>query len=141
MESLNPCLSCLLHIRLGLQSGESLRQSLHRFIAQHQNSLSDLLHQWLIFYDQGQEFDLTSVKSVYRRQLLRLFRQGLNGRPVSAELAALESEVELAIQSEIDQYVSDLPLRAMLPLLFFQFPAYLLLLLGPILLQFIKGLQ
>ena len=115
MESLNPCLSCLLHIRLGLQSGESLRQSLHRFIAQHQNSLSGLLHQWLIFYDQGQEFDLTSVKSVYRRQLLRLFRQGLNGRPVS--------------------------LRAMLPLLFFQFPAYLLLLLGPILLQFIKGLQ
>ena len=49
--------------------------------------------------------------------------------------------MELAIQSEIDQYVSDLPLRAMLPLLFFQFPAYLLLLLGPILLQFIKGLQ
>ena len=48
-------------------------------------------------------------------------------------LRALETEVESKAEAELDAHVAALPFKVLLPLLLFQFPAYLLLLLGPLL--------
>ena len=49
-------------------------------------------------------------------------------------------EVEAAAELELQAHVAQLPLKVLLPLLFFQFPAYLLLLLGPVLRELSRSL-
>jgi hypothetical protein len=59
--------------------------------------------------------------------------RGCNGQPVIEYLEGLEKEIDFASHAELDLHISTLQFKALIPLLLFQFPAYLVLLLGPLL--------
>lgn len=62
------------------------------------------------------------------------------GQPVLDHLAALEDEITKAADAELDIHISTLPFKMLIPLLLFQFPAYLVLLLGPALRELTRQL-
>ena len=77
---------------------------------------------------------------VYARALWDLVDRGLAGEPISSALLALHDEVARAARAELELHVATLPFKMLIPLLLFQFPAHLLLLLGPMLRDLTRSL-
>lgn len=78
------------------------------------------------------------MESSYQKALFALLERGLSGQPILEALQALESETLRAASSELDTHVGRLPFLSMVPLFTFQFPAYLILLIGPIFSQLLQ---
>ena len=74
-----------------------------------------------------------SFISPLRRAVIDTIERGLSGQPTREHLQALEFEVERAANAELEAHISALPFKVLIPLLLFYFPAFLLLLLGPLL--------
>jgi hypothetical protein len=79
--------------------------------------------------------------SVHRDILYQTILSALRGEPVHKKLIELEKEISAACDENIEQFIASLPVKSMLPVLLFQFPAFLLLVLGPLLAQFLKEIQ
>lgn len=143
MEGLAPPLKCLLEVKLDLLNGESLKSSLLRYIKNHSDEFSFLVQIWMFHYEQGKSFQahMEKVKSPYRRILIEVFELGIEGQPILKRLEELKLEMMEACQSEIDLYLSRLPFLSLFPLFFFQFPAFLLLMLGPVILELVQSLK
>lgn len=134
MENLSPGLILLLEVRTALESGNSVRAGILLFLKNHSSSFADLVSTWLIKLDQGQDPTLLlSDLHPCRRTLLLLLAKGLRGLPILTLLIDLENEFVRSCEAELEEQIQKLPIKLMLPVLFLMFPAYLLLLLGPIL--------
>lgn len=143
MESLAPPLNALLEVRWEMENGNSFRESLKLFISKEpESNFVALLRQWYVkkTRDQTSHDLIESERSLYRRTLLGIFENGWAGEPILESLQELELELILACQLEMDEFTATLPFKALLPLLFLQFPAYLILLLTPIVSSLIDGL-
>lgn len=141
MEGLSPSLDCLYFIRRRLAQGYTLRESLTDFVKDHSTEFSASLSIWLNYYESAQIEFLPEIRwsSDYQPILITAFESGLNGRPIEEQLEQLTLEVEVAHRHEVDEFIAKLPLRALTPVFLFQFPAFLLLIFGPVLGQFIRG--
>jgi hypothetical protein len=139
MENISPTLLLLLDVRAALENGTSVRTGVLHFLKNHHNSLSDTVSSWLLRLDQGQETH-SILQSLHpcRRTLLTLLEKGIAGMPILAHLIELENEVVRSCESELEEQIQKLPIKLMLPVLFLMFPAYLILLLGPILLSILS---
>jgi hypothetical protein len=82
--------------------------------------------------------EILSKMTFVRRQCLETLQQGLRGESIYQQICSLEEEVLEATKLEIEEFVSLLPMKSLIPLLFFQFPAFLALLLGPFLISFLS---
>ncbi len=142
MESLAPPLEVLLLLRLHLESGESLRLGLKEISQLQQNEFLEVLQEWLLCLEQGLCTDdlIRDLKSPYRRELLRVLELGLQGEPILRRLEELELEMLEASQDEIERFLQKLPVFSLIPVLFLQFPAFILLLMGPILIQLLRSI-
>jgi hypothetical protein len=143
MECLMPtCLSAIREIRWQMENGNSVRESIKAFTGQVHNEFADELRSWLQLRQSGETSHMSSTafQSPQRRALISLLDRGLQGQPILESLKALEEEVLRAAMSELDGHIARLPFLSMIPLFLFQFPAYLLLLLGPLLSDLLKNL-
>lgn len=143
MENLAPPLEFVLHLRFSLEKGESLKTSLKKYLqkSSSQCEWALLLAKWVAFKEIGKSTATmgTETKSIYRRALLDLLEAGFRGEPIYQMVCQVEDELVEASQSEMSRYISTLPFKSLIPLLLFQFPAFLLLLLGPLLLNFLSA--
>ncbi len=142
MENLAPPLVCLLELQSALSNGESIRTGLGKYINQSQDEFAVLSKKFLFAWDKGQNWGriINVEKSSYRRILLELIASGLAGLSIQNQLKEIQIEIERGMDLEIKRHIELLPLKMMIPLLLFQFPAFLLLLFGPILNQLLKEL-
>lgn len=143
MEDLAPPLKCLLEVRYGLENGASVLFSLKLVAKGQKGQLNKEIVDFLISYekgDKGKEL-IGELKSPYRVALFEVFLRGLEGEPILNRLKELEAEMVQESHYEIEKKISDLPFITMIPLLLFQFPAFLILLFGPLLLKFMEGLN
>ena len=143
MEGLNPCLNLLLCCRRSIEQGRPLSLAIKTFIQNESDPFCAQVIKWSAFFEQGQKTDaiLSQIRSPYRRQLLEVLERGLNREPIGHILTLLEVEIHEACEEEIQKKLTDLPYQVMIPLLLFQFPAFLLLLLGPFLYQLIENMN
>lgn len=142
METLASPYSFALFLHSNLSSGTSLRSSLHAFVQINRGKFSRQLNQW---YLQGAEADrITSFpelcKNPYRLGLMYLVCSGLKGQSIHQPLQALTEEMHEASLGELEEDLRKLPIKMMLPLLLFQFPAFLVLLFGPIMTDLLEKL-
>lgn len=135
MENLNPAMALLLSLKFGLEKGITPKMAAREFLGESQGDLAKLVGQWIAAREAGKNPDilLNQVKSPQRQVLLRLMDRGLQGDSIYATLQQLEGEVQEAVRGEIDTYVATLPIKMLIPLLLLQFPAFLILLFGPLL--------
>jgi len=147
MEGLAPSLLLCLELRMALERGDAPVVALRKMQPLLPLDLRFEVLQLLRHFEQHghlEQFHIqlrASTKSSYRRELFQLVGQGLIGAPISAKLKELEAEIKTACEDEVEVFVAKLPLLAMLPVLLVQFPAFLLLLFGPILQELIRSFK
>jgi hypothetical protein len=135
MENIAPPLELLMEVRFGLEKGLSLRKTLQAYIeAQPADPWRQQIGLWLQFLEMGRPSqELLTMMTFVRRQCLEVIELGLRGEPIYPQICALEDEVYESAKLEIEEFVAVLPIKSLIPLLFFQFPAFLALLIGPFL--------
>lgn len=138
MEGLAPPLRLLFAVKRGLEKGQSVRVALNSYLLGDKDDFYPLVIQWLGLMQQGQSARklLLSVKSLHRQVLLELLERGLAGEAIYQHLLQLEIEIIEACQDEMNDKLARLPFILLIPLLLFQFPAFLMLLFGPLLQNF-----
>lgn len=142
MENLSFLLKLCLHVRVSIEGGEALRISLMRFSSLEVSALHLRLGQWLQHFDQsgGENCAESFFSNHYILVFLEVLSQGLAGHSIYDRIKAVEEEIIEVCKDEFQRELDKLPYVLMVPLLLFMFPAYLLLLLGPILNMFLKEL-
>ena len=134
MENLSPpVLTAVREVKWRLAGGRSMRESIRLFLEESPTPFALRLGEWWALKNQNLGRPVTAFQTPYQKAFLQLIERGCEGQPTLEPLAALESEIESAAALELDRHISELPFKLLIPLLFFQFPAYLLLLLGPLL--------
>lgn len=139
MEGLSPPLGCLIEMQAAMQNGEPARVGVARYLHSASGGEDDgfakIVRRFLFAWDQGQNWrgQITKVSSPHRRALLELIATGLSGQPILQNLEELRLELIRATEAEVQSFIDLLPLKMLVPLLLFQFPAFLILLFGPLL--------
>lgn len=136
MESVNPpLLDAVQEIRWQISNGRSMKESFQEYLSSNNDELAaEFRELWTLKWKSKSEIRSTVVfKTHFRRAFWDLVERGCAGQPVLEPLCGLENEIALAAQAELDRHISTLPFKVLLPLLLFQFPAHMILLLGPML--------
>ncbi len=143
MENLSFLLQLCLHIRASLEGGEALRISLSRFAEKKTSLLHFKALRWLEHFDQT-EGECCADKIFDSQQMVIFFHligEGLRGHSIYERIKSFEEDIVESCHDELQRHLDKLPYLLMIPLLLLLFPAYMLLLLGPILNMFINELN
>ena len=142
MDSLAPPLKALLQIKLKIQTGISVRESIREYIQETPAcELTKDIAAWFFQMEAGQEASLQPFQRTYRKMLIEILTRGLQGEPILKSMEALEEEMIEASITDMENQLQKLPLMTMIPLLCLQLPAFLLLVFGPLLLRLLQQLQ
>lgn len=138
MDALAPPLRALLFIKLKIQSGLSIRESIREYTQENIHcSFAKDLAVWFFQIEAGQEVSLKPFSRPFRKMLIETFTRGLQGDSILKSLEALEEDMIEASQADMERQLQKLPLLTMIPLLFLQLPAFLILVFGPLILRLI----
>ncbi len=142
LESIAPPLDLIFQIRMGLESGESVRTLVHRYITRTQNPFARQIARWMLCRDQGscRDWVFQEISSPYRRALLDIVERGLSGESIRDQIIELEDEVFYACGLEMDQRLAKIPFLMLIPLVLLMFPSLLALILGPFLGQLLSSI-
>ncbi|MFS4458828.1 hypothetical protein [Bdellovibrio sp. HCB2-146] len=138
MESVAPPLALLLCVKRAIEKGQPVRVGILYYLKRHEGDFPEFVMRWMGLLQQGQDATtyLETEKSMHRRILIQLLERGLRGEAIYPTLLQLESEIIEACQDELGTKLARLPFILLIPLLLFQFPAFLMLLFGPLLKNF-----
>ncbi len=158
MEGLAPPLEALICLRYEIEKGNSVKSALKNYLATKsfvraqsrfrllhwrakEPSLHIKLSQLLRAYEAGENFPIFAVeKKPHRMALMNVLSRGLKGEPIHTYLLQLEEELREACEEDLETHIATLPVKMLFPLLLLQFPAFLLLLLGPLMMQILNSL-
>ena len=136
METVTPpLLTAVQTLRLGIGGGRSARDVFRAYLDENNDALAAAYRElWLAAAaNVPPERRPVGPRGVYSRALWSLAQRGFAGEPIMNALTALEDEVARAARAELDVHVLNLPFKMLIPLLLVQFPAHMVLLLGPML--------
>jgi hypothetical protein len=130
MEDLTPpLLYAVRELRWQMNAGRAMKEAFQCYLDGKLDPLSlELRRNWVLKQKGG---PIPHLRSHYAQSFWNLVERGLAGQPTHEALGILEAEVQRAAEAELDEHLAALPFKVLIPLLLFQFPAYLLLLLGP----------
>lgn len=142
MDHVAPPLQLVAHIKRSIEVGQSPRSGILAFVQAERSAFAKEVATWVSLLDQGLDTQLIlqRQKSRYRRGVLELAERGLRGESIYTYLCQIEQEIIEACEDEISRKLSKLPFLLLGPLLLMQFPAFLLLLFGPLLENFFHSL-
>ncbi|MCY4512811.1 MAG: hypothetical protein OXB86_03905 [Bdellovibrionales bacterium] len=142
MVSLAPPLQAVLEIRLYIENGNSVSQAIKTYVqSSAKDSFAKELGLWLFAEETGGAFNIKALKSIYRKHLLDILKRGLKGEPILEILEEYERDLIEICKEDLEKHLQKLPFIALIPLLLFEFPALLLILVGPLLLNLLSALQ
>ncbi|WP_413559109.1 hypothetical protein [Bdellovibrio sp. HCB209] len=142
MEGVAPPLSLLLCVKRALEKGQTAKSGVMSYLKRHQGDFPDVVARWMALLQQGKDTHglIKEISSPHRQILLQLLERGIRGESIYNMVVTLEEELVDACQEEISNKLARLPFLLLVPLLLFQFPAFLLLLFGPLLQNFFHSL-
>ena len=144
MGNLTPLLDFLFLLRRNLEKGHPAKWTIENYLqsAAPSDFKSELLRVQLCFIqEQSLQPLLRTSKYRLRRQLWVLIEKSRGGEPILPFLVALESDAICAVEDLADRQTKKLPFLMLIPLLLFQFPAFGLLILGPLLDIFLHSMK
>lgn len=128
-----PLLLALQSVIWSIGCGRSVKDAFQLYLETNRDPLAEKWRELWILKNAGQPAKVDALTSHYQRAFWDLIERGTAGQPVLEALRALEEEVTTNARAELDEFILTLPFRSLIPLLAFQFPAFLVLLLGPLL--------
>ncbi len=142
MDSLAPPLRALLNIKLKIQSGTSTRESIKEYVKETLDcSFAQDLGLWLFQIESESSDPPKPFTHPFRKMLVEVLAQGLEGDQILKSLEILEAEMIRASHRDLDNQLQKLPFIVMIPLLLLQLPAFLLIIFGPLLSKLLGELQ
>lgn len=142
MVCLAPPLKAVLEIRLQMENGVSVSQAIRIYSQRNlEDSFAKNLGFWLFAKETGKNYSGEIFNTFYRKRLIDLLNCGLQGEPILSALCDLEEDLIFSANEDMEQHLQKLPLISLIPLLLFEFPAFFLLLVGPLLLNLLSALQ
>ena len=142
MVYLAPPLRAVLEIRLQIENGVSVPQAIKLYAQRNAEDIfAKELAYWLFSKETGKNHGLEFFNKPYRKHLIELLTRGLNGEPILEALCDFEEDLSFAVHEDLEQYLQKLPFITLIPLLLFEFPAFFLLLAGPLVLDLLFALQ
>jgi hypothetical protein len=128
------------------RAGHTLRATMERFLAENHGSFPRVLLDWRVHFENGQ---LKAFRDDIRKRHLPVFQETLfellclhtEGASILEPLESLEQEMRQAARFQMDTHLGQLPFKMLVPLLLFQFPSLLILIIGPMLFYLIKEVQ
>ena len=142
MVCLAPPLKAVLEIRLQLENGVSVPQAIKLYSQRNlEDPFARAISLWFFAKEAGKEYDKEMFDNFYRRRLIDLLSCGLEGEPILEALCELEEDLVFVANEDMEQHLQRLPLISLIPLMLFEFPAFFLLLAGPLLLNLLSALQ
>lgn len=127
------------HLRYGLESGDTPAITIKKFVREERTEFGSLLEKWLVMSQsenyRGGEFQKSL--SLYRKSIFDLLDLSKTGVSIIDPLKSMEKEMVQICENDLQKHLDKLPFQLMIPMLFLQFPAVLLLVIGPLLLQFL----
>lgn len=141
MENIAPPLRLLWHVKKSLDRGSSVRLGINEYLQIEQDPWKEQVLLWTLKVQQGVDTAplLDSQKTLYRQHLLRLLERGLKGEAIYTHLNLLEKEISEQVDQQIEEFIGRLPYLLLVPLALFLFPACLVLMLGPFILQLMQS--
>ena len=142
MVCLAPPLKAVLEIRLQLENGVSVPEAIRIYSQRNSgDTFAKELGLWLFKKETGKNHTGKTFDTLYRKRLVELLSQGLKGEPILEALCDLEKDLIFTTNEDLEQHLQKLPFVALIPLMLFEFPAFFLLLIGPLLLNLLSALQ
>lgn len=142
MVCLAPPLQAVLEIRLQIENGVSVPQAIRVYSQRYLDEpFAKELSHWLFAKETGKKYSRESFPTFYRKRLVELLNRGLKGEPILEALCDLEKDLVFITNEDLEQHLQKLPFMALIPLMLFEFPAFFLLLIGPLLLNLLSALQ
>ena len=142
MVCLAPPLKAVLEIRLHIENGVSVSQAIRIYSQRNVfEPFAKDLGLWLFAQERGKSCPVKSFNTFYRKRLIDILTCGLQGEPILSALCDLEKDLIFAVNEDIEQHLQKLPLLSLIPLMLLEFPAFFLLLVGPLLLNLLSALQ
>ncbi len=142
MVYLAPPLKAVLEIRLQIENGVSVPQAVRVYSQKNlTESFAKELGFWLFAKETGKDCNKRIFDTFYRKRLIEILNLGLEGEPVLEALCDLEKDLVFITNEDLEQHLQKLPFVALIPLMLFEFPAFFLLLIGPLLLNLLSALQ
>ena len=140
MGHIVPSLSFVRNLSTALEQGLSVLESFEQSMAKEDNEFGLKMSLWWS-YEKNGIHNQVQFKTHYQKHLIEIIRNGLLGAPIYDHLCHLESEMSREFDRQWKAYLESLPLKLSVPLLIFFFPSYIVLLFGPLVIQFLKELQ
>lgn len=140
MDTLEPpILTAVREVRWAISSGQSMNESMRGYFENSSSTFAGRLRSWWLMQTQSTTAIEMPGETFWQQQFLEIIRRGRAGQPVLDALKGLEGEIEIKARAELETHLASLPFKVLIPLLLFQFPAYLILLLGPLLRELQNG--
>ena len=146
MARIAPPLDLVMTLRMALEGGQSVRGGLKKFCSQSSSDLSlfinSTIHSSLHTFDRPFSSHAQFKKRSNRTQaVLIVAEQGLRGDPILTSLIDLQKELIEQYRDLSEKEISALPIKNLFPLLCLQLPAIMLVIIGPLIENLVKGLQ
>ncbi len=125
-------------IRFALEKGQSLRSAVQDHLEMaHPTLFRRQIHQWWLLKEKGESTSswMLRLNNPYRIGLFSILDRGWQGQPILQSLNELEKEFMQVTDNDLACHLQKLPVIGLLPLLLFQFPSFMALLMGPLLKQ------
>ena len=136
MEYMTSSLDFVRKIQAEIRNGKAISVILPELIMEKEDPFHKRMRVWWFQEQNGGAREL-SFPTYYQKALVTLLRMSLNGAPVLDALAELEEEMSEELHRQITAHLESLPFKLLIPLMLFFFPAFVVLLFGPLLNHFL----
>ena len=137
MAHIVPSISFLRNIKGTIEKGSSVQVALIEATETEKTDFSAKVSLWWTYHTNGLASPYP-FKTHYQKSFIEILDSGLEGAPIYEHLCLLENEMTLEFDRQWKLYLESLPMKLAVPLLLFFFPAYVILLFGPLLTQFLN---
>lgn len=137
MENIASPLKLIWSVRKSIEKGSSVKQGIQEYLNSENDEWQPEILKWHMRVHQGSSTTdiMNSQRTVIRKHLMRLLERGLRGESIYKNLISLEEEVSNQVEMQIQDLVTKLPYLMLIPIALFFFPACVILMLGPFILQ------
>jgi hypothetical protein len=130
VENIAPPLRLVLALRRSIENGDSMVTALRKYLELPGDELTPVVMKCLV--QSKLTINESERLSPCRQALVSVIQSGLEGQPVLPAIIRLEQEIIDQCHLEMEKTLGLIPFQLMWPMLLLQFPAYLVLLLGPL---------
>lgn len=145
--SSNAVEKCVLFLEEGLARGESVRDALLVWYQTESKTSADpTFNREILRFLRQTEMSEANLReeryqTLFREDLFSILAAGVQGHAILTRLRELRTEIDAQLELDMKAHVESLPLKMLVPLLLCMFPAFLVLLLGPITRNLLEALR